>query len=125
MKVGNRRLSRGWIVFGVIFLLLAFGRIRTILQEPVTFEQYQQINCGDSLESVQALLGRTGSASKARERIRMDGTVVELRSYEFWNEDGTHIWVSLEDGVVGGKAAMRFHGVGNRAADKDFCSEFD
>lgn len=125
MRVGNRRLSRGWIVFGVIFSLLAFGRIRTILQEPVTFEQYQQINCGDSLEAVQALLGRTGTASKARERIKMDGTVVKLRSYEFWNEDGTYIWVNLKDGVVGGKIAMKFNGVGDRAADKDFCSEFD
>jgi hypothetical protein len=125
MRVKKSKLSRGWIVAGVIFSLLAFGRIRTILQEPVTFEQYQQINCGDSLETVQALLGRTGSANKAYERTRLDETVVEVRSYVFWNEDGTHIWVSLEDGVVGGKAAFRFNGVGKRATDKDYCSEFD
>jgi hypothetical protein len=119
----NRRIPWGWVVFGVIFTPLAMARVWRILQEPVTFEQYQQINCGDTLQSVQELLGRTGTAKNPYERIKMDGTVVEIRSYEFWNEDGSHIWVSLEDGIVGGKSATKFNG--DRAADKDYCSEFD
>jgi hypothetical protein len=121
----NRRIPWGWVVFGVIFTPLAMARIRTILQEPVTFEQYQQISCGDTLQSVQELLRRTGSGDGFRERRKLDGTIVEDQSYEFWNEDGTHIWISLENGVVDAKAAMRFNGVGERAADKDYCSEFD